>query len=808
MRKNIKLISIIFFLITLFNANIYSQSRVEILQEKLFTHIEKNGNDSIALSLIKQIYLETIEIDPSMAQQFAAMGQQIAIELNDSIGLGVMYGYSGNALLAKKTYFMAMEAHYSAYEIFTKFNDQKNLANSLLNIGRTYLAQEIYSISEDKIDKAKIIFDELNYSKGKANALKYLGLANISLDEHLALEYFEQALEILDDKKDELIIAEIKIYIAQANLQLLELDVAIRFVNEALTIFETTESEIKIANANFLFGEIYLENDNIDKAKKKFKEALSVFEKLNSLEKISKTYQKLAEIYFIEGQFIKSIDYANKGLINAMDFNYLPIRRDIYFVLSNSYSELKNYKKAFSNQKQYAQMIDSINENKKQSQFSGFQMDLETQNKEKEIDLLKIQSEKDKLMSAKKQYKRNTIFVTVLALMILAFIVVLIIRFREKNKSNKLLQDSNKQLKTEIEDRKLAQIELQNSEERYRLVFRKTPIGIMQFDADLKITDANDKFSEIFNISIDQMVGTELNTIFDRNSVVGFNLALTNKEAKIIKNDTEIITKGQVIYISLTIKPYSYNTERGKIKGGVVIIEDLTEQKKAEKFYNKNILKKQNLLNLYPGNLLHIKKKGDIISAHIPDSPDTEHNIRHINELIPESSSNKLFNEIDVALNEKTERKFIYKDSVAGTENIVKIIPDSNNSLLIILSEFYTLSQDKRKLESTVIEDVIKTDRKVIPKKEQYYIEIYKDIEKDLFPVYQNIQKQLSFIVLRGFAEKINSIGEKYNNRQLQDYGNKLLENIVTFNVLKVNSILSKFPSLISEYINQTPAYK
>jgi len=803
LKNKIKIL--IFLVLAILSNNLFSQSKIETLQENLFSYIDKNGNDATALSLTKEIYSETIEIDPLTAHQFAAMGQQIAIELGDSIEIGIMYGYLGNALLEQKTYFMAMDAYFAAYEIFTKFNSKKNIANALINIGRTYLAQEIYSLSEDKLKEAQIIFQELNDKKGEAEALKQLGLANITREEDIALQYFEKSLELLDNKKDILIIAEIKSYIAQTYMQMYEIDLAIENIEKALQIFEKLNEKIKIANAKFLFAEIYLEDENIHKAMIKFQEALIIFEKLKSLEKVSKTYQKLAEIYFLQEKYPKAIVFANRGLINAENFNYLPIRRDIYYTLSNSYSKLDNYKTAFSLQQQYAEMINMIYEEKKQSQFSDFQMNLETQNKEKEIDFLKIQAEKDKLQAAQKQYKRNTIFVILLAILILTFIISLYMRFREKSKSNRLLQDSNTHLKTQIEERKIAQIELQNSEERYRLVFRKTPIGIMQFNSDLKITDANDRFSDIFNISIDEMVGTELTTIFDRKSVYGFNNALTSKDVKTIKNETEIITNGQVIYISLTIKPYSYNTKEGNVKGGVVIIEDLTEFKKAEKFYNKTVIKKQNLLNLYPENLIYINKNGDIITSHMPSSPDVELNSKHINEIIPKEETNKLFNEINTALNKKIQRNFILNNKKTATKSLVKIVPGKNNHLLIILSDFNTFSADKKRIESDFLENKKEIPTTAATKKEKYYEDIYNEIEKDLLPAYQNLQKQLSFIVLKGFAEKIIKIGEKYNNLQIKEYGILLLEYITTFNIAKVNESLSLFPSLISDYINQEP---
>ena len=68
-------------------------------------------------------------------------------------------------------------------------------------------------------------------------------------------------------------------------------------------------------------------------------------------------------------------------------------------------------------------------------------------------------------------------------------------------------------------------------------------------------------------------------------------------------------------------------------------------------------------------------------------------------------------------------------------------------------------------------------------------------------PIYQNIQQNLSFIILKSFAEKTIHIGNKYKSKKIKDYGEELLKYITNFNVLKVNEILTKFPSLISKYI-------
>ena len=85
--------------------------------------------------------------------------------------------------------------------------------------------------------------------------------------------------------------------------------------------------------------------------------------------------------------------------------------------------------------------------------------------------------------------------------------------------------------------------------------------------------------------------------------------------------------------------------------------------------------------------------------------------------------------------------------------------------------------------------------------KDNYLNSIQNDIEKELLPIYQNIQRGLSFLMIKNFAEKIVTLGKNYNNNKITDYGEQLLDYVTSFNVFKVNETIEKFPSFISQFM-------
>ncbi len=781
-----------FFLIVSFGQNLDSLFQV-------YQKLDKQGKKREAIAVLRQLVDYWVDVNPLTASQYAAMEKQEAMKLGDSLLIAQAYNDIGNCYLAQKTYFMATEAFFKAYEIFLRYNDSSKIAYTLVNIGRAYLQQKIADIAEEKFMQAYKIFTRLRDSFGIAQASQYLGLANLASDEQLAIRYFRSSISILQHLGLNSELAKTKYHLAQAYYQLGEYDSSIVYANQALKFFEQKNISVWSGKVYILLAQNYLEQSNLSVAKDYAQKALEIYKKLQNHDYLALSYYLLAKVDREQNNYKDAIELAKKAADIASMFNYYDVLSKSYDLIADCYTNLKKYKEAVWYLRLYSRTLVQFYEQNKQQHFSSFQMNLETQNKERQIELLKMQTEKERLLKDRELYRRSLIYISIIIVLIVLFSIVLIRRFREKVKTTKLLESTNVLLMDEIEMRKKTELELKNSEERYRLLFRKTPVGIMQYDENLIIIDANDRFAEIFHLPRKQVVNQPLDKIFDRNTLVIFKKALEEEKEVYVEQNQVLTTRG-LVYVSLLIKSYVFTEDEEQIKSAIVIVQDITEHKKTEEVYKNNILRKQKLLELTPDSLILVNEKGEVLEAHLPHSPQKEYGVQSITDLLPKHTVELFFNELSIAIKRKTVRNFFF-DSSKGVPLLARIVPDQKNNALIIISQVPVPELTAEQKASLASDSQPKLNAR-----EKYYKDLEKAIENDLIPIYQNLQRVLSFVILKNFIERLEQVANEYNLTDLDRFAKKLDAALTDFDVAAVNELLSQFPVVISKYLGYEQA--
>jgi len=773
---------------------VFSQTKFDSLISELDKYTNEKGKERKKLEIIKQIFTETFNANSLLAAEYAAMGLQLATELKDTLEMAAFNIYIGDTYFKQKVYYLAMKEYFRAYEIYSEENDKTNLANCFIKVGKTYTAQEVYDIAEDYFSKAKKIYEANSDKAGISMALFNLGISNLIADEKLALDYFYQAAEIQEKINDDLLLAQTKRYIAIAHSQLYETELALENLQQSLTYYKKYDDKYELAETYFTFGEIYFDNEQYDLSLEYYNKALKLYDLILATEKIAETYYHLGEINFYQNKPDAAIEFANKCNEIAEAYNFPELEEKGYYILAISYETKRDFETALSAQKEYVRLINLISEQKKREQFSEFQANLETQKQQKEIEFLEIKADKQKLEDAQIQYKRNILFIIITAILVMGFIVALYFRYREKLKANKLLENSNDLLTKEVEVRRLAEAELKNSEEKYRLLFRKTPIGIMQFNENLHITNVNDRFAEIFKLNRRQLMDVDLATIFDRNVLYSFNNALSDKNL-MVSEEREIITNHEVIYVALTIKPYFYTVGNEVVKGGIVIVEDLTEKKKTEKMFDQNAIRKQILLDSYPDNIILVSRKAEIVESHLPDFSKEQSKAKTLKDLFDGDILIEYFITLKNAIEKNIVLNFNYFDPELQKNIEVRVVPESKQNALIIIRIINNEPTNGNGSEHKLGITAKKTPRKNAE-------DIENAFEKNILPIYKNIQKNLSFILIKGLAEQLKNVGANFKEDKIIAYGDQLLESVTSFNVIKVNEVIKDFPTFAAKYLN------
>ena len=120
---------------------------------------------------------------------------------------------------------------------------------------------------------------------------------------------------------------------------------------------------------------------------------------------------------------------------------------------------------------------------------------------------------------------------------------------------------------------------LKQSEERYRLLFQRSPVGIFHYDHTLHITALNTRFAEIMRAKRMELMGIDLQTLDDQSLTPTLKLSLESVSGR-YEGVYHAFHGASVIFISVRTAPY-YSDNR-EIRGGIAIIEDITERKFAE----------------------------------------------------------------------------------------------------------------------------------------------------------------------------------------------------------------------------------
>ncbi|MEW5921891.1 MAG: PAS domain S-box protein [Bacillota bacterium] len=131
----------------------------------------------------------------------------------------------------------------------------------------------------------------------------------------------------------------------------------------------------------------------------------------------------------------------------------------------------------------------------------------------------------------------------------------------------------------DITERKKMQQQLQESEEKYRLIFENSPLGVFHIDQKGIVTACNDNFVKIIGSSREALVGLNILALPDKKVAAAAQECLQGRYG-FYEGWYHSVTASKVTPVRALFAPFK--TEDGSVSGGVCIVEDITERKQAE----------------------------------------------------------------------------------------------------------------------------------------------------------------------------------------------------------------------------------
>ncbi|MFO8066796.1 MAG: PAS domain S-box protein, partial [Bacteroidales bacterium] len=224
----------------------------------------------------------------------------------------------------------------------------------------------------------------------------------------------------------------------------------------------------------------------------------------------------------------------------------------------------------------------------------------------------------------------------------------------------------------DITERKQAEELLQKSEEKYRLIFEFSPLGIFYFDEKGIIKACNNNFVNIIGSSQQALVGLDMLKLPDKKIVAALKESL-NGNPGFYEGVYKSVTADKATPVRVLFAPVISGSA---LNGSVGIVEDITERKTAEYILKESERKFSTLLANLPGMSYRCKndktRTMEFVSRGVKGLTGyepyelTDNNVVSFNEVIAEEYRQYLWNKWQEVLKNKehfeAEYQIITKD--------------------------------------------------------------------------------------------------------------------------------------------------
>jgi tetratricopeptide (TPR) repeat protein len=411
---------------------------------------QSNANSKSVLDSLKRELRKTV-LDTNRVNILIAIGKHLfnledggksvnyfnrSLQLSETIdykkGIYVSNNMLGNYYANQDENNKAMAYYSKALAAAKELKDERKYVGVLSNIGNIYVSRAQYTNALENYTQALKIREKIKDTIGIATSK-----ANIATIYYYQKKYdvaIKHYLSALENKKDENTYFYSHLYY---NLALVYEDIkdytnALKYFNLSLKISKHIDDELGVAVANNGIARVYISQEKYNEALDIELKALDLFSKLNDKKRISETYGSLGVIYDSLKQYSKAEECFKKQLSISEIINYKIALSASYLMLSNHYKINNKYKEAYDFFYLHKNMEDSIKIETNAKSLLEIQTEYETNNKIKEIELLK--AEKNLQVLESKRNKQFTFSMFILATIVVLFIFILYNRKQTKNK--------------------------------------------------------------------------------------------------------------------------------------------------------------------------------------------------------------------------------------------------------------------------------------------------------------------------------------------------------------------------------------
>ena len=293
--------------------NLYSENIAEFA-ESLALHFEKGKNFGKAINYYK---LAAERAKDLFANDDAILFYSRALELSDKVPtepvvFSQIHESMGDVFFVTAQYSNSTNHFKSALNYH---NDPGCQAKSYYKLGKVFERSGNYPMALESYNNALKLINERNDGVFLAQinsgiSMVYYRQGNLTQAEKLIIEAFE----ILNKLSATGALADVYNNMGIIYSKLGEFNKALNFHNKCLEIREQSGVSSGLAATYNNIGHIYQQKNELDDAIKHYKKSLEYCEKTGNLHGLAKTFDNLSQIYMAQGKNMEAMEYSLKAI--------------------------------------------------------------------------------------------------------------------------------------------------------------------------------------------------------------------------------------------------------------------------------------------------------------------------------------------------------------------------------------------------------------------------------------------------------------------------------------------------------------
>jgi tetratricopeptide (TPR) repeat protein len=392
--------------------------------------------------------------DPAKAIYYALIADSLAQLSGQQTDRIEALSTAGNAYSDLGNNSKAIELHVFALKLAEEINDRKLLAYTYNNLGADYMVTGDFSnaikhflaslsIKEEKLPNGETI----GTLKSIASSLSNLGAAYDEMGNYdKALEFYMKCLGIHTETGNKKGIGSILNNIGVVYEEKGDYSLALDYYHRALALRRETGDSVKVGVTLLNIGIVYLDMGDYSKALEYHFQSMKTADENSDPYRTANALNSIADIYLEKNQPDSAFPYIQKGLTIARKIDAKKLMADSYRFLAKYYLQKNNYQKAAEAQQELLAIKDSLFRMDMNEKVAEMQTRYETEKKQKEIELLKKDTEIKQLEIAKQ--KDQKIIFSIVAGFLLLTGIFLFSRYRLRQNNLRIVLEK-KNLETE-----------------------------------------------------------------------------------------------------------------------------------------------------------------------------------------------------------------------------------------------------------------------------------------------------------------------------------------------------------------------